>query len=234
MHFLGRLEILKQLAGYQLLGTNFSGLEIAPREVILKFVDFHWLHAVGNARLEWPYRKRALSLPQENGWHFAGLREQINNLARHFQRRTAFPASPACRLLTSPGAGGLLQPGENGKYLRGGGGGGGYTGPAGRHPPPRQRPGRQAQRPGREAQRPRREAGAGPSNGRGCAPPPPPNATGWRGGRWASEPSWRLGGGKRPPTPNSFCWGFYPQPSEQLKQLQRCDQELTSHSKNGR
>lgn len=203
MHFLGRLEILKQLAGYQLLGTNFSGLEIAPREVILKFVDFHWLHAVGNARLEWPYRKRALSLPQENGWHFAGLREQINNLARHFQRRTAFPASPACRLLTSPGAGGLLQPGENGKYLRGGGGGGGGLHRARRPPPPpRQRPGRQAQRPGREAQRPRREAGAGPSNGRGCAPPPPPTPpAGGEGGGRASPPGGSAGGsGHRPRT----------------------------------
>lgn len=173
MHFLGRLEILKQLAGYQLLGTNFSGLEIAPREVILKFVDFHWLHAVGNARLEWPYRKRALSLPQENGWHFAGLREQINNLARHFQRRTAFPASPACRLLTSPGAGGLLQPGENGKYLRGGGGGGATQGPPAATPPP---PTARAPGPTAGARGPTAEArgGRGAQQRPGLRPPPPP------------------------------------------------------------
>lgn len=204
MHFLGRLEILKQLAGYQLLGTNFSGLEIAPREVILKFVDFHWLHAVGNARLEWPYRKRALSLPQENGWHFAGLREQINNLARHFQRRTAFPASPACRLLTSPGAGGLLQPGENGKYLRGVGGGGGRAtqGPPAATPPP---PTARAPGPTAGARGPTAEArgGRGAQQRPGLRPPPPPPTppAGGEGGGRASPPGGSAGGsGHRPRT----------------------------------
>lgn len=106
-------------------------------------------------------------------------------------------------------------------------------GPSGRRSTAGARSGRGAQRPGHEA---------GVERGQ------PPGATRPEGRRLAGtkvgEPSWRLGGGgggavwrggKRPQTPNKVSLEFFiPSQSEQLKQLQLCDQELTSHNKNSR
>lgn len=150
----------------------------------MNFINFHVLYAVSNTRFKSPCRKPALFLLQENVRYFAGLQGAALlctafPLSGHFARLFQ-PAHPAASL-PPPAFAARLSLGRTTAVPHG------YTRPSGRGD----------QRPGRVSGPTAGAQGGSGGQRQGLAP----NATGWRGRRWASPFGDLAGGsGHRPRT----------------------------------